>query len=207
MPGGSFSPKVAEADLFRAGGIPVRPVRFEPGICQGPPGCQDDCGTQHADLPSRPRANYSPGCSGRIYDSNRIPSAPEQQKPCKRAGSIYDKLGAMAASYLRDATLAGGEDLGQMTSLNRYTLAMERSAELHQTSAIVANHCLSAAFLQPDDLILRHRQRDVRKLDREHPAEATTFFRIAELDQLQISHPGQQDAWFVADTQFAHQMA
>src|SRR5713101_8138882 len=84
---------------------------------------------------------------------------------------------------------------------------MHRAANLHQTSAIVRNYGLRAALFDANDLVLDHRGRDVRKLDREHPAEPTAFFRVTKIDELKSGDGAEKGARFVDDMQFAYYMA
>src|SRR5262252_3505136 len=94
-----------------------------------------------------------------------------------------------------------------MPRLDWYALAMHRSAQLHQAAAIVGDQRIGAAFLEPFDFVLRHRQRNMREFDGEHPAESAAFLRIAEFDQLEFADRRQQNAWLVTNSQFTRQMA
>src|SRR5579859_7366999 len=113
----------------------------------------------------------------------------------------------MCPAESRPARLACGEHLGEVTNFDRDLLAMERAAELHQASAIVGDEDLGAAFAQTRDLVLGHRGRDLRELDREHPAEAAALLGITKIDELQSVDVAEQEARLIADAELAHQMA
>src|SRR6266849_2324156 len=100
--------------------------------------------------------------------------------------------------------LARRQHFGEVEGCDGEALAMHRAANLHQASAIVRNHALRAALFDADDLVLDHRGRDVRKLDREHPAEPTAFFRVTKIDELKSGDGAEKGARFVDDMQFAY---
>src|SRR5260370_35488743 len=83
----------------------------------------------------------------------------------------------------------------------------EAAADLHQPSAIVRDHRIGAALAHARDLVGEHPARDVRKLDREHPAEAATFLHVAQLAQTDSADRAQQQARLAAHDPLAHKTA
>src|ERR1700674_1404948 len=84
--------------------------------------------------------------------------------------------------------------------------AAEATADLHQASAIVRDHRIGAALAHARYLVGEHPARDVRELDREHPAEAATFLHVAQLAQTDSADRAQQEARLVAPAPLAQQM-
>src|SRR5712691_1792508 len=133
-------------------------------------------------------------------------------RTCRRIGKpveatrdlVFPKTQGRLAEQPRISRLAGGEYFGEVEGCDGEALAMHRAANLHQASAIVRNYGLRAALFDANDLVLDHRGRDVRKLDREHPAEPTAFFRVTKIDELESGDGAQKGARFVDDMQFAY---
>src|ERR1700692_966619 len=85
--------------------------------------------------------------------------------------------------------------------------AAEATADLHQASAIVCTHLIGPALAPARDLVGEHPARDVRKLDRKHPAEAATFLHVAQLAQTDSADRAQQQPRLLAHAHLAQQMA
>jgi len=81
--------------------------------------------------------------------------------------------------------LLGGEDFGEMGGGNIDALTMHHATKLHKASAVGRDQDFRAAFLETGNLVLGHRDRDMRKFDGEETAETATFLGIAKIDHLQ----------------------
>ena len=77
---------------------------------------------------------------------------------------------------------------------------MDSAAQLHQTATIVGNHGVRAAFDQTLDLVLSHRNRDMREFYRKHPTESAALLGISEFNQLEFVHRRKESSRLVANS-------
>src|ERR1700683_5587597 len=94
-----------------------------------------------------------------------------------------------------------------MARLNLVARAMQSATHLHQTSAVVRDHYLGAALAKANHLVLQHRARDVRELDRKQTAEAAAFFAVAQFHDADSIYRRQKPQRLLAQAELAHQVA
>src|SRR5205823_3066111 len=100
-----------------------------------------------------------------------------------------------------------GQQLRQVHGLDRQSLAVDDSGQVHETPGVVGDQVFRARRRRSLELVLAHGYRDFRKFYRKGPAETAAQLVVLHLDKLDPTNGADELSRLAFDSQLAQEMA